>query len=75
MTTTQTAIYAFIRDFRSVHPYGPTYQDIATELRISPQAVHYQVLRMQVAGLLRHEVSVARSLDVIQGQNDLARTG
>jgi DNA-binding Lrp family transcriptional regulator len=66
MIATDNALVAFLRDFRANHAYGPTYREIASELRISFQAVHQRVELLKRAGKVRHEPSIARSLDIIQ---------
>jgi DNA-binding IclR family transcriptional regulator len=66
MTDTQFAIRAYIRDFRETHPYGPSQEEIAAAVGISQQAVQKQLTAMQVAGWVRHDVSVARSVVAIQ---------
>lgn len=66
MTATQAAIHAFVRDFRARHPYGPSLMEIAAACGISHQAVHKQLAAMQSAGIVRHDVSVARSVAIIQ---------
>ncbi|UCD75309.1 MAG: repressor LexA [Phycisphaerales bacterium] len=64
LTPKQLRILQLIRDFRIVHGYSPTMQELADELEISKVTVFEHVEALIKKGALRRQANKARSLSI-----------
>ncbi len=66
LTPKQLKIFNFVRQFRVLHGYSPTLQEIADELEVSKVTVFEHVEALVEKGALRRNPNKARSLSEVE---------
>ncbi|MSR44774.1 MAG: transcriptional repressor LexA [Phycisphaerales bacterium] len=66
LTPKQLRIFKFVRQFRILHGYSPTLQEIADDLQVSKVTVFEHVEALVEKGALRRNPNKARSLSEVE---------
>src|SRR5438552_2498033 len=66
LTRRQHEVYDFIRKFVESHQYSPSFEEIATGMKLNSLAtVHKHVSNLERKGLLKRDYNRSRSIDVL----------
>ena len=70
-TERQGQYLAFIYVYARMFHQAPAEADMQRHFRVSPPSVHHMVLSLERDGLIRRQIGVARSIDVLVPPHDL----
>jgi SOS-response transcriptional repressor LexA len=64
-TDTQDQYLAFIDAYMRIHGRPPAEAEMQRHFQVSPPSVHQMVLALERAGLIRRQLGLARSIEVL----------
>jgi DNA-binding MarR family transcriptional regulator len=70
-TPKQGQYLAFIYAYTQLHGRPPAEADLQRYFRVTPPSVHQMVLSLELAGLIRRQPGVARSVNLLVKPEDL----